>query len=65
MGAGGRGVVQEERTRRSVQEADDEDYSIWTEACEGIARTMLEGFGGQRSHEGQRERTEGTNPVSE
>ena len=34
-------IVQEERARRSVQDAHDEDHHYWTVACERIARTML------------------------
>ena len=33
-------VALEEKTRRNVQDADDEDDHCWTEACEGIAKRM-------------------------
>ena len=56
-------VAQEERARRNVQDADDEDDHDWTEACEGIAKKMLKVFGGHRSHEGQHERIEGMTQV--
>ena len=35
-------VAQEERARRNVQNADDEGNLCWTEACEGIAKKMLQ-----------------------
>ena len=33
-------VALEEKTRRNVQDADDEDDHCWTETCEGIAKRM-------------------------
>ena len=33
-------VALEEKTRRNVQDADEEDDHCWTEACEGIAKRM-------------------------
>ena len=58
--------MREERARRNVQDADDEDDLNWTEACEGMGKKMLnKAFANQRSHEGQHERIEGTSPVSE
>ena len=32
--------MQEERARRNVEDADEDDH-YWTEACEGIAKKML------------------------
>ena len=58
-------MAQQGRARRNVQEADDEVDHYWTAACEGIAKKKhVKVCGGQRGHEGQHERIEGTSLVS-
>ena len=57
-------VVQEESARRSVQDGNDNGKLCWTEACEGIAMKIVKVSGGQRCHECQHKKTEGTSLVS-